>query len=161
MHDPIKVYLYGHYDSRGGTTAIDASSRQIADQAYVQTFGMTDAELDEIFQDPMNIAPEDKGKTFRQLTAEQDFLYEATLVDPPDAGDDEDIDGDFGEVWQSVDDSTVLRFVPGSLVYDADNDPRWFHPSAPMSDTIATMTTPTGSLVGPILAGTMTHTASC
>lgn len=40
----IGVWVYGHYDSRGGTTAIIAETRQQADQHYNKSFGGDDPE---------------------------------------------------------------------------------------------------------------------
>jgi hypothetical protein len=36
----MPLYLYGHYDSRGGATLIEAENREQADHAYLTSFGM-------------------------------------------------------------------------------------------------------------------------
>jgi hypothetical protein len=36
----MKVFVYGHYDSRGGTTGIRAETREKADAKYLEAFGM-------------------------------------------------------------------------------------------------------------------------
>jgi len=38
-------FLYGHYDSRGGTIFIEAASQDEADKQYAVFFGVSDAEM--------------------------------------------------------------------------------------------------------------------
>lgn len=57
MSQPITVFVYGHYDSRGGTTALLAADRKEADAEYGRLF-------------------EDE---FADVTAKEDFLGVCTL----------------------------------------------------------------------------------
>src|SRR5258708_40312965 len=38
MSKTIKLFVYGHYDSRGGTTGVNAPTREAADKIYGSAF---------------------------------------------------------------------------------------------------------------------------
>jgi hypothetical protein len=63
----IKGFVYGHYDSRGGTTMIVADTREEADKVYLlDIFGYDEGEAEE----------------FGARVCAEDFMYEAELHFP-------------------------------------------------------------------------------
>lgn len=62
-------FLYGHYDSRGGTTMVEAGDRETADRRYSQLFGDVDT-----------------------TAAQEDFLGKAVLSSPECLTQEEELD---------------------------------------------------------------------
>lgn len=108
----MRVYLYGHYDSRGGTMALQAPTRRVADDYYDGQFGI------ERRPNGTSTWPSLPGEPVKtadpsQLPSALDFLTEAELRfdDPTTGGFGADLE-DVGEVWQSTTDPQTLWFVP-------------------------------------------------
>lgn len=124
---PLSVFLYGHYDSRGGTTAVEAKDRETADTAYAEYYW--------------------PGEEAAKGAAAEDFMGEAVLSDVPDTMDKEDLE-DSGKVLimtgpnvKAKEDEFVrisgvaqLRYVRDTQIPDPGIDlgkrkkNRWVHP---------------------------------
>jgi len=88
-----KGFLYGHYDSRGGTTFIEANTRDEADRRYGEVFGYSPEETKE-FNPGGN-----------------DFIGEAVLSSPSPLEDEEDLE---------MDGAGKVLVLGGDKVFDAD-----------------------------------------
>lgn len=94
MRRRTRVFLYGHYDSRGGTMAVEAPDRATADRIYATDFSF-DSEA----------KPEDYASLIKE-----DFLTEATLEGPlPDGADGVDLEWElYGAVFLKAQASAEL-----------------------------------------------------
>jgi hypothetical protein len=79
-------FLYGHYDSRGGTTFVEADSRAAALRRYVIGFGYQDGDPTQF-----DIPTAD----WLRMIEDEDFLCEATIESDEELIVGIDLDGEF------------------------------------------------------------------
>jgi hypothetical protein len=79
-------FLYGHYDSRGGTTFVEADSRDTALRRYVIGFGYEDGKP---FQFDVPTAD------WLRMIEDEDFLCEAMIESDEELIVGMDLDGEF------------------------------------------------------------------
>lgn len=83
-------FLYGHYDSRGGCSFIEADSKEKADAVYLQSFCLGEEELKAIMAPYM--------KTYGEEIIEEDFLGAATIESEDEIEDGTDMEyGEHGD----------------------------------------------------------------
>lgn len=104
----MKVFVYGHYDSRGGTVAALADTREEADALYIEQVWGDDPELEDAAQGD----------------ADESFLGEAVIEGdlpfvPGTTRTDHDLEA-YGRVLAEVNDA------PGPLDEDLEDDPPVF-----------------------------------
>lgn len=82
MATKIKLFVYGHYDSRGGTTGVDAPTREEADRIYESVFCWNSAEDIKFRQDNWDANLPNGGWS---SPAKEDFIATADLEIPDNA----------------------------------------------------------------------------
>jgi hypothetical protein len=86
--DRVSGIVYGHYDSRGGTTLVVAPTRQAADDKYLTLFGSKDFDY-----------KKELGEEAAQQLCGDDYIYPATLY----FFDNELIRGDADDLESEID----------------------------------------------------------
>lgn len=108
MRHEHRGFLYGHYDSRGGTTMIEAATREEADRRYLR---------DVFCFDESDIAD------FAAGVAEADYLGEATLSTPDVLDTPRELDDN---------DPALVFWLTGDKLYEpGDEDAEEFLPESP------------------------------